>query len=310
MEERENEMKTVETHEQDEDEEFYSADEFFGEDSQMSKLKSSLDQKRSHLELSLVSSSENQIDQRTAEEHGKLEHFTPLQPPLKQEKEEEKDEEAEFIVKNLDTGQVFSSKCIDEYIPKGIDPKSLDPISYNIMHRTPLSNLEYKKHTQEQQMTFSGEKETKKKLFAKVLKLRSGKTKTEKKRLFAQILRQQINKHTGSIWIMKFNYDGCFLATGGSDTVINIWKTSQSVKHSLFFEMEPYRSLQGHSGDILNLSWSLSRSNILLSASMDNTVKLWNLNSKEGKTICEYSFSHDDVVTGVAFHPKVCIGLD
>lgn len=42
-----------------------------------------------------------------------------------------KDMEVEFIVKNLDTGTVFSSKDIDKFIPK-----ASDPVSRNILRRS------------------------------------------------------------------------------------------------------------------------------------------------------------------------------
>jgi hypothetical protein len=45
------------------------------------------------------------------------------------------DENYEFVVKNLDTGESFSSKLITELIPEGIDPSLLDPITCRIQEK-------------------------------------------------------------------------------------------------------------------------------------------------------------------------------
>ena len=49
-----------------------------------------------------------------------------------------------------------------------------------------------------------------------------------KKKLFAQVLKQQINEHKGAIWVMKFNYDGLYFATGGEDKLLRVWKAMET----------------------------------------------------------------------------------
>lgn len=120
-------------------------------------------------------------------------------------------EEVEFIVKNLDTGESISSKEIDKKIMKGVDPKDLDPLSYNLLKRTSAPSEEVPR----KRSIFNSVKAVKK--FKK-------RKKATKKKLFAQICRQTIKQHTGSIWVMKFNYDGTLLATGGHDQKICIWQ--------------------------------------------------------------------------------------
>lgn len=56
-------------------------------------------------------------------------------------------------------------------------------------------------------------------------------------------------------------------------------------------------SFQGHLDDVLDLSWSKSQH--LLSSSMDKTVRLWHLSSKT----CLKVFSHSDYVTCIQFNP-------
>ncbi|XP_047310250.1 WD repeat-containing protein 44-like [Impatiens glandulifera] len=60
---------------------------------------------------------------------------------------------------------------------------------------------------------------------------------------------------------------------------------------------KPFCSLQGHLDDVLDLSWSKSQH--LLSSSMDKTVRLWDMSNKS----CLKIFEHNDFVTCIQFNP-------
>ncbi|KAI9093422.1 hypothetical protein K1719_027436 [Acacia pycnantha] len=60
---------------------------------------------------------------------------------------------------------------------------------------------------------------------------------------------------------------------------------------------KPICTFQGHLDDVLDLSWSKSQH--LLSSSMDKTVRLWHLSSKS----CLKVFKHSDYVTCIQFNP-------
>ncbi|KAI8015131.1 WD repeat-containing protein 44 [Camellia lanceoleosa] len=189
---------------------------------------------------------------------------------------------------------------------------------------------------------------------------------------------QEIQAHEGSIWTMRFNPDGHYLASAGEDRVIHVWEVqecevtsvkpyddynsvsstplhpmarSMSDRPSSFTEISPMPSerrkerphlaelspmlserrkrgkgstkkkgnlipdyvhvpeavfslserpvcsFTGHLDDVLDLSWSKSR--LLLSASMDKTVRLWDMETRS----CLKLFAHNDYVTCIQFNP-------
>ncbi|XP_076890071.1 uncharacterized protein LOC143541039 [Bidens hawaiensis] len=147
---------------------------------------------------------------------------------------------------------------------------------------------------------------------------------------------QEIQGHDGAIWAMKFSFVGQYLASAGEDKVINVWEVQEfdvmatrsgddsssdgrpplpdekkkkgkkkkgfpdyvHVPENVFGLSEtPFCTLTGHVDDVLDLSWSRSR--LLLSSSMDKTVRLWDIETKN----CLKIFSHTDYVTCVQFNP-------
>lgn len=120
-----------------------------------------------------------------------------------------------------------------------------------------------------------------------------------------------------AIWAAEFSQDGKYLAVAGKDSVIRIFavistpeeRQAQEEDDELsgvgsgeklsapVFLTTPAREFEGHTGDILALCWS--KNNFLLSSSMDKTVKLWHMSRDD----CLCTFTHDDLVTSIAFHP-------
>ncbi|XP_048550899.1 WD repeat-containing protein 44-like isoform X1 [Triticum urartu] len=68
-------------------------------------------------------------------------------------------------------------------------------------------------------------------------------------------------------------------------------------EHVFGLSEKPVKTFEGHSEDVLDLCWS--KSQYLLSSSMDKTVKLWNMSSVS----CLKTFSHCDYVTCIQFNP-------
>ncbi|KAF7720285.1 Uncharacterized protein PECH_003403 [Penicillium ucsense] len=123
----------------------------------------------------------------------------------------------------------------------------------------------------------------------------------------------------GAIWALSFSKDGKYLAAAGQDQKVRVWAVISTpeergdVRHgeapmlptdqpphfqAPVFHPIPSRVFEGHTGTVVDLSWS--KNNFLLSSSMDKTVRLWHI----GRSECLCTFLHTDFVTSVQFHPK------
>ncbi|XP_011026824.1 PREDICTED: uncharacterized protein LOC105127282 [Populus euphratica] len=185
---------------------------------------------------------------------------------------------------------------------------------------------------------------------AKMHRVKVHPSKKHTKELSSLFTGQEFLAHKGSILTMKFSLDGQYLASGGEDGVVRVWKVieddrsyqfdiSATDPSCLYFTMnhlselasldvdkkvidktkrrgssdstcvvvppkvfrvleKPLHEFQGHSGEVLDLSWSKKR--FLLSSSVDKTVRLWQV----GFDRCLRVFSHNNYVTSVDFNPE------
>ncbi|CAN1779159.1 Uncharacterized WD repeat-containing protein C3H5.08c [Linum perenne] len=152
------------------------------------------------------------------------------------------------------------------------------------------------------------------------VKVHSHKKKT--KQLSSLYTGQEFLAHKGSILTMKFSLDGQYLASGGEDGIVRVWKVIEDDRSERFDDNgktkrhissdstcvvlppkvfrvleKPLHEFQGHNGEVLDLSWSKQR--LLLSSSDDNTVRLWQV----GRDKCLGVFHHNNFVTCVHFNP-------
>ena len=112
--------------------------------------------------------------------------------------------------------------------------------------------------------------------------------------------------------VVRWSHSGLYLGSAGDDRSIEIWKCSSKYNGSLVAPSsnpfakashEQWRSvatLNGHSGDILDISWSPG-DKYLASASVDNSVIIWDaLNFPQIVTTLK---GHTSLVKGVTWDP-------
>jgi len=121
---------------------------------------------------------------------------------------------------------------------------------------------------------------------------------------------QSINSHAGAIWTMEFSPSGDYLATGGRDGIISVFRVNKLVRmvsedgvvdkeHHFALDPTPYRQYNFSSGnDILSISWN--DSDFIAAASMDNRVRVYHVTREE----CLKTFKHKELATCVKFHPN------
>lgn len=115
---------------------------------------------------------------------------------------------------------------------------------------------------------------------------------------------QSVDISPDPIWVAKFSHDGMYLATGGKDKVLRIFKISSiesgDVDPEDLIETTPFREYSTHTHDIISISWSSKSTNLILTSSFDKKVILWDINYDRPLCI----FEHPDIATCVAFRPN------
>uniref|UniRef100_A0A0D9XXG1 Dynamin-type G domain-containing protein n=1 Tax=Leersia perrieri TaxID=77586 RepID=A0A0D9XXG1_9ORYZ len=90
--------------------------------------------------------------------------------------------------------------------------------------------------------------------------------------------------------------------TGTTTAAASSSSSSSSTSTSTSERLKPACVLEGHQDDVLDLTWSGAGANsgeLLLSSSMDKTVRLWDTDAKA----CLKMFAHNDYVTCIQFNP-------
>ncbi|KAL5710677.1 hypothetical protein ACHQM5_021213 [Ranunculus cassubicifolius] len=122
-----------------------------------------------------------------------------------------------------------------------------------------------------------------------------------------QRLLATLRDHFGSVNCVRWAKHGRFLASGSDDQVILIHERKPGSGTTEFGSGEPpdienwkaIKSLRGHTADVVDLNWSPDDST-LASASLDNTIYIWNMTT----CICTAVLrGHSSLVKGVTWDP-------
>ncbi|XP_035196800.1 RING-type E3 ubiquitin-protein ligase PPIL2 [Oxyura jamaicensis] len=95
----------------------------------------------------------------------------------------------------------------------------------------------------------------------------------------------QMDNHLACVNCVRWSNNGVYLASGGDDKLIMVWKRAAYIGPSTVFgssskltNVEQWRCvsiLRSHSGDVMDVAWS-PHDAWLASCSVDNTVVIWN----------------------------------
>ncbi|CAG9317879.1 unnamed protein product [Blepharisma stoltei] len=110
-----------------------------------------------------------------------------------------------------------------------------------------------------------------------------------------------LTQHCGPVNCVRWSPSSQYFASGSDDGIVIIW---EQVEAGLSDNLEEWRcilSLRGHSSDVKELSWNNSGT-LLASGSVDNTVILWNIVSKQ-LAPARILNGHESYISGLAFDP-------
>ena len=140
----------------------------------------------------------------------------------------------------------------------------------------------------------------------------------EKDRYIKTLIELQIfNFGDKPIWALKMSKNGKYLAAGNKLGKIRIYETmgydydkyqkeynKKTIVNFLHFvEEKAIKELSEHKSDITDLSWSPYLEDLLLSASVDHFVILWDISREDN--CCIEKYEHNDLVTCVQFSPTI-----
>ncbi|MFP4010048.1 MAG: protein kinase domain-containing protein [Spirulinaceae cyanobacterium] len=99
-----------------------------------------------------------------------------------------------------------------------------------------------------------------------------------------------LSGHSGGVRCLAVSPDGEYIASGGSDKTIKVWRWQTG---------EVVYNLEGHQSGVLAVTFSPDGA-MIASGGGDNAVKLWNVESgTEIRTLT----GHNDIVSAIAFSP-------
>eukprot|EP01091_Cochliopodium_minus_P005178 TRINITY_DN15141_c0_g1_i1.p1 TRINITY_DN15141_c0_g1~~TRINITY_DN15141_c0_g1_i1.p1 ORF type:complete len:373 (-),score=93.26 TRINITY_DN15141_c0_g1_i1:21-1139(-) len=119
-----------------------------------------------------------------------------------------------------------------------------------------------------------------------------------------------LNDHTKTVMCVRWSKDGQFLASGGDDKLIFIWKLMGGGNEMGSLNENPntenwrvFKVLTGHKGDISDISWSYDN-RMIASSSLDGTIMIWDTSvSSFGKLIRELN-GHNGLIKGISWDPR------
>lgn len=116
-----------------------------------------------------------------------------------------------------------------------------------------------------------------------------------------------LSEHCGAVNVARFSKSGKMIASGSDDKHVVVYKKQPGPGRSVFGSKDPpsvenwhpMHSMHAHSSNVTDLAWSPDES-MLASASLDNTVIVWDVTS--GHVLRKLT-GHYGCVKGVAWDP-------
>ncbi|XP_012671317.1 protein HIRA [Clupea harengus] len=120
----------------------------------------------------------------------------------------------------------------------------------------------------------------------------------------------QMDNHLACVNCVRWSNNGLYLASGGDDKLVMVWKRAAFIGPSTVFgsssklaNVEQWRCvtiLRNHTGDVMDVAWS-PHDVMLASCSVDNTIVIWN--ARKFPEIITALKGHTGLVKGLTWDP-------
>ncbi|XP_049619015.1 protein HIRA [Syngnathus scovelli] len=120
----------------------------------------------------------------------------------------------------------------------------------------------------------------------------------------------QMDNHLACVNCVRWSNNGLYLASGGDDKLVMVWKRAAFIGPSTVFgsssklaNVEQWRCvtiLRNHTGDVMDVAWS-PHDVWLASCSVDNTIVIWNARKFPEMVMCLRG--HTGLVKGLTWDP-------
>ncbi|KAL4646545.1 protein HIRA isoform X2 [Arapaima gigas] len=120
----------------------------------------------------------------------------------------------------------------------------------------------------------------------------------------------QMDNHLACVNCVRWSNNGVYLASGGDDKLVMVWKRAAYIGPSTVFgsssklaNVEQWRCvtiLRNHTGDVMDVAWS-PHDVWLASCSVDNTIVIWN--ARKFPEIVTLLKGHTGLVKGLTWDP-------
>jgi len=112
-----------------------------------------------------------------------------------------------------------------------------------------------------------------------------------------------LSRHRDEVWLVKFSPSGLKIASIGKDCVLYLWSISKApgLSKANQYKIKCSHEIRGHAKQVNALNWSHDESELVVTASADKTVKIWD--SKTGRLVLDIHDRHQEAIVSAIFIP-------
>ncbi|KAH6918387.1 WD repeat-containing protein [Coprinopsis sp. MPI-PUGE-AT-0042] len=115
---------------------------------------------------------------------------------------------------------------------------------------------------------------------------------------FPNVTTTVLEVHSNEVWCLEWSHDGRFLASGGRDTAVLIWKMGSPVDQSTSQEWKAHLVLPDHPYEVGAIAWSPDDSVLVTGA--EHLIKMWNMRTG----VCIRTMdTHEETISSISWLP-------